>query len=386
MTAIAFDRLDRDHRAPLPREAPGPSSSRRTFASLVEDVERPPAKPPNDDSEARARDGSGVPSEISAEVSLVMKRPVVAGAEVAAVTSAVPVISPIPSIIPAIPSLSITPSLDPDERSLELQPQGTGVLPLPIEGETSDGVPVAIEAGPRPRPRKTADDDLTMATPIPLGVRELMHARTELALPIVTGSGEGSHRPGSILEAIPMLPELAAAPPGAAIASAGAVVAQAPLTPLEQAVHDLLANLDKPDEGDEPTLDAPFGLLPEVKLLSIEYPDAPAPVAPIAEPELPTTQANPSHVHLVIDDGAERVVVTVAVRGSEVNVALRGQDDATTAALARNAGSLDHMMRARGLDLASLMTQRDPDSRRPDREHRERDRKPDEKFSLEELA
>ena len=88
----------------------------------------------------------------------------------------------------------------------------------------------------------------------------------------------------------------------------------------------------------------------------------------------------------MIDDGAERVVITVAVRGSEVNVALRGQDDATTAALARNAGSLDHAMRARGLDLASLMTGRDPDSQqRPDRDQRERERN-QQTFSLEELA
>jgi hypothetical protein len=161
--------------------------------------------------------------------------------------------------------------------------------------------------------------------------------------------------------------------------------AEIPLTPLEQAIVDLLS--DRDDKATD--LPAMSPMIPEVRLLSFEHRDAPAPITQLAreQAQLPE-QTNPSHVHLVIDDGAERVVVTVAVRGNEVNVALRGQDDATTAALARNAGSLDHAMRARGLDLASLMTGRDPDSQqgRPDREQQARDRDGTKNFSLEELA
>jgi hypothetical protein len=73
--------------------------------------------------------------------------------------------------------------------------------------------------------------------------------------------------------------------------------------------------------------------------------------------------ANPSHVHLVVDDGPERVVVTVAMRGNAVHVALRGTDDATTAAFARNAATLDHAMHARGLVLGELTTERESQQR-----------------------
>jgi hypothetical protein len=88
-------------------------------------------------------------------------------------------------------------------------------------------------------------------------------------------------------------------------------------------------------------------------------------------PELPIAQ---SHVHLVVGDDAERIVITVAVRGSDVNVALRAADDHTADALARNAGALDHAMRMRGLDLASFSAERDPDQPRrdpPPREHKD---------------
>jgi hypothetical protein len=87
---------------------------------------------------------------------------------------------------------------------------------------------------------------------------------------------------------------------------------------------------------------------------------------------------NPSHVNLVLEDGAERVVVTVAVRGNEVHAMLRGGDEQTAAALARNAGSLDHALRAGGLDLASFTAERDLDHHAP-REQQEREQQ-DAKF------
>jgi hypothetical protein len=87
----------------------------------------------------------------------------------------------------------------------------------------------------------------------------------------------------------------------------------------------------------------------------------------------------------VLDDGPERTVVTVAVRGSEVRVALRASDEATAASLARNAASLDHAMRARGLALGELTTEREPGDQRPSRDPEPRERRaPDaEPFELE---
>jgi hypothetical protein len=51
------------------------------------------------------------------------------------------------------------------------------------------------------------------------------------------------------------------------------------------------------------------------------------------------------------------------MRGNDVHVALRSSDDATTAALARNAATLDHAMRARGLVLGALTTERESQPR-----------------------
>jgi hypothetical protein len=87
----------------------------------------------------------------------------------------------------------------------------------------------------------------------------------------------------------------------------------------------------------------------------------------------------------VLDDGPDRVVVTVAVRGSDIRVALRASDDATTAALARNAGSLDHAMRARGLALGELTAEHEPRERQQPKDHQPRERRePDaEPFELE---
>jgi len=158
------------------------------------------------------------------------------------------------------------------------------------------------------------------------------------------------------------------------------------MTPLEQAVHDMLAALPavrafEPPPEDEhaeaPVDDEPAAA--PATIIAAPTPAAPAPrQAHVVEPppalrasEMPEMPVAQSHLHLVVGDDAERVVVTVAVRGTEVNVALRAGDDHTAAALARNAGSLDHAMRMRGLDLAGFTAERDPDQ--PHREPPQRE-------------
>ena len=160
-----------------------------------------------------------------------------------------------------------------------------------------------------------------------------------------------------------------------------------PTTPLEQAVHDLIDRLrDGSDKA--PSHDAPSEpILPGATLVSGALDDAPPQqaVAPAAvrEPPPAEQQVSASHVHLVIDDG-ERLVVTVAVRGNEVIAHVRGDNEATAAVLARNAGVLDDAMRARGLNLAELQTGRDP--AQPERHHhrQEERERPQPRFRLEE--
>jgi hypothetical protein len=162
-----------------------------------------------------------------------------------------------------------------------------------------------------------------------------------------------------------------------------------PTTPLEQAVHDLLDQLrdnrDEPEPGSEPiTIDA--APVAPAMLAQIDDRDVapPVPVAPVRELDLEQMQPlNPSHVHLVIDE-AERLVVTVAVRGDNVFAHVRGGDDATAAALARNAATLDTAMRARGLQLTDFQASRDGFSdTEQDTPQRERQTKQP-KFTLEE--
>lgn len=149
-------------------------------------------------------------------------------------------------------------------------------------------------------------------------------------------------------------------------------------TPLEQAVIDLLDSHEA----------IPFAAgKAEVAR------DAPTPriaqAAPVAEVRtLPEQAAPTSHVNLIMDDGDRRVVVTVAVRGDNVNVHMRGGDDLAQG-LARNAGSLDEAMRMRGLSLAEFTASRDPDPQ-PQRErpqYERRDTTPSsERFTLEETT
>ena len=132
-----------------------------------------------------------------------------------------------------------------------------------------------------------------------------------------------------------------------------------PLTPLEQAVHDLLSELaDKKAPASDATTAATFQLAPTQILAPESTPDV-QPTTPIAPAPPPAELVSQSHAHLVFDDPNGRVVMTVAVRGSEVNVSVRATDDSTAAALARNAASLDDAMRGRGLQLAQFDAQRD---------------------------
>jgi hypothetical protein len=149
-----------------------------------------------------------------------------------------------------------------------------------------------------------------------------------------------------------------------------------PPTPLEQAVLDMLERREPPAEIAPPK--------PEVQNHAPRIVTA----APVTEPRALPEQASPtSHVNLVLDDGDRRLVVTVAVRGDNVNVALRGNDDATAAALARNAATLDHALHTRGLSLAEFSTGRDPERHheRPRQERTEtHDKTARERFVLEE--
>ncbi len=162
-----------------------------------------------------------------------------------------------------------------------------------------------------------------------------------------------------------------------------------PMTPLEQAVHDLIDHLregrEESPEGSAPiTIDA--APLAPTLFAPIEDRDVapPAPVAPVRELDVEQAQPlNPSHVHLVIDE-AERLVVTVAVRGDNVFAHVRGGDDATAASLARNAATLDTAMRARGLQLTDFQASRDGFSdTEQNQPQREREAKQP-KFTLEE--
>jgi hypothetical protein len=135
------------------------------------------------------------------------------------------------------------------------------------------------------------------------------------------------------------------------------------MTPLEQAVHDLLSELaDKKAPAGEATTaitGATFQLSPSSTIVAPDIAAEVQPTAPIAPAPPPAELVSQNHAHLVFDDPNGRVVMTVAVRGSEVNVSVRATDDSTAAALARNAASLEDAMRGRGLQLAQFDAQRD---------------------------
>jgi hypothetical protein len=149
------------------------------------------------------------------------------------------------------------------------------------------------------------------------------------------------------------------------VAPAADSSSEPPMTPLEQAVHDLLAQLDHHDDEQQPSHDdapepAPMPATTTHVAEPVVVAGKPviAPAAPVAAPVAQELQSA-HHARIVLDDGDNRVVMTVAIRGSSVNVSFKANDDHTAAALARNAGSLDEAMRRRGLDLDQFQTERE---------------------------
>ena len=188
-----------------------------------------------------------------------------------------------------------------------------------------------------------------------------------------------------IAAALKMLATPEPPPQLAAPQVAAPVIALPVASTIEQAVQQVLDQLaaatadSSPEpaaDSDEPAREAPVEAVPdgmvlvEPELVAGAPMTAKGPVATTAvrEPAPLPENPNPSHVNLVLDDGTERIVVTVAVRGTEVNAMVRGGDEHTAAALARNAASLDHALRTGGLDLASFSSERDLDHHTP-REH-----------------
>jgi Flagellar hook-length control protein FliK len=133
-----------------------------------------------------------------------------------------------------------------------------------------------------------------------------------------------------------------------------------PLTPLEQAVHDMLTELSDHKDAPKPdvTMAQALQLAPSASIAPPEGSTEPKQAAPVAAQQ-PQELVSQNHAHLVFDDPNGRIVMTVAIRGTEVNVSMRASDDSTAAALARNAGSLEEAMRGRGLQLAQFDAQRD---------------------------
>ncbi|HEY4055847.1 MAG TPA: hypothetical protein VGM39_04535 [Kofleriaceae bacterium] len=178
------------------------------------------------------------------------------------------------------------------------------------------------------------------------------------------------------------------------------VVAQQALTTQAQAtvasitakvsVEDLDDSKDKNDKSTEKG--SASEALPEgaFKLDAHMKPDvaqaSKGPVATTAVREpAPLPEAPTSHMHLVVGEGDQRMVVTVAVRGDQVSTTIRGGDEQMQAALARNAASLDHALHTKGMDLSSFTQERDSaDQHRNHHEAPERE-EAQEQFRLEEI-
>lgn len=132
------------------------------------------------------------------------------------------------------------------------------------------------------------------------------------------------------------------------------------------AIKDLLASASQEStrEDDKPDKKDAVPTLPLAEVMAKPEPNAapskgPTAVVAVRDPQPLPENPNPSHMHLVLDNDGERMVVTVAVRGNEVSATLRGGDEQTAASIARNAATLDHAMRARGLDLTNFTAERE---------------------------
>nr|HEX4316672.1 hypothetical protein [Kofleriaceae bacterium] len=166
------------------------------------------------------------------------------------------------------------------------------------------------------------------------------------------------------------------------------VAGQAPASPLERAISDLIETI-KPKTEKPALVTTPTPTVAPAAPMLGDKPDA-APVAQVAPIHAaPVAIEAMSHAHLVVGDGDARVVLTVAVRGNDVHVAMRG-DDHAVAAMARNVAVLDDSLRHRGLALAELKTTdesadaRDAPRERPHREPEADEPEPEEPFSMEE--
>lgn len=304
----------------------------------------------------------------------------------------------------------------PDEFQHALLAEGSGVHPKPIKPQAVkptdkppaiDALMAAMPAIPPP-PALPTMPAIAVAVPPPTAIDAAPTATTPTAPTTPTAA-----TPTAPTTPTAASPTTAAASPsadaGAIDLSALKLTAVAPPpwvptpTPIEQAIQDLIAQLSptrKPDKAARPDREStaeppaapPIAVAPTAPTApnaAPRGPMAPLHVAPVTEPRaIPEMIGSPSHLHLVLGDDAQRVVVTVAVRGAHVTTTLRSNDEQITAALSRNAGSLDDAMRARGLVLAELDTRSDRDGQRrspPDREPAPEPRHhPDEHFTLEE--
>ncbi|MEJ7603817.1 MAG: hypothetical protein WKG01_38380 [Kofleriaceae bacterium] len=239
---------------------------------------------------------------------------------------------------------------------------------------------ITIPPLPTPTPTPTADPMVAIAPGTPPTPTATPATSVVASASVAVAAGMGATgAPGIESASATALGAIAQPEPVAPTARASA--AQPPmLTPLEQAVQALFAQIQPrepatagEDEEEPGVLELPVepgatsaapGAVRVATDAPRSHPGAPAVAA--TAPEQAEPLANPSHVHLVMNDGDQRVVVTVAVRGNEVRVAMRGTDDTTVAALARNAGSLDHALRARGLDLTDFTA---PDRERERADH-----------------
>ena len=262
-------------------------------------------------------------------------------------------------------------------RRSQERAQGPGEVLLDTMLANAGIAPATVPGPPQPPPPAVVDD-----SPVATWVA------ASVARAIGSLRGTAGTSTSASAAAAPVAAGPAAVAPAATAATAELAMPAA--TPLEQAVHDLIGRVTERDRGRAPRLeaDAPrdaeaaplpvlaaptFAAAPATAAHEVRA-AASAPALAMREAAVPEPPANPSHVHLVLDDGPERTVVTVAVRGSEVHVALRAHDDATAAALARNAASLDHAMRARGLALGEMTTDREPRDQRPPRDPEPRER------------
>lgn len=300
------------------------------------------------------------------------------------------------------------------ETRLERPDVARGRTPFQKDLATADERAQALQDDCKPAPRKIPTKAAKKAEP----QAPTPDAAPQAAAPDkpTLAVGTGPIEAVTATDATPTLnaaaiaqPTVTEQQPANAVANTNTPELAIPLSPLEQALQDLVDQLqpvaseteetEEPaalppiPEGASPTLHMPVAA--EMDVPAARPPlraDAPAPVTDLEKlAELQATQAeNASHVNLVIDDGDARIVLAVAVHGQDVRVAMRVGDDHFAASLARNAASLDHALHARGLDLAELANetnqQRNPNEGRSKQQPREHPEQSTKQFRIEEYV